>query len=321
MYLLPCIAGHVGADAAGVVLSEQPYLGDAVTLIVDVGTNAEIVLGNRNRLLAASSPTGPAFEGAQISSGQRASVGAIERVRIDRETLEARVKVIGTEAWSDQPGFEGTAVTGICGSGIIEAVAEMFLAGIVTSDGVINGNLTERSHRIQPDGRTHSYVLHPAAADIAVTQEDVRAIQLAKAALHAGCSLLMDHLQVDRVDQIRLAGAFGSLIDPMHALVLGLVPDCDIASVTAAGNAAASGAQIALLSKAARKTIEDVVTSIEKIETATEPMFQDHFVAAMAIPHAEDPYAALAESVTLPPREPATQKRRRRRRSTGTESL
>src|SRR5207253_8074121 len=112
-YVLPCIAGHVGADTAGVILSESPHTSEEMSLVVDVGTNAEIVLGNRDRLLAASSPTGPAFEGAQISGGQRAAPGAIERVRIDRETLEPRYRVIGQEAWSDQAGFAGTAVTGI----------------------------------------------------------------------------------------------------------------------------------------------------------------------------------------------------------------
>ncbi|MES1239370.1 MAG: ASKHA domain-containing protein, partial [Chloroflexota bacterium] len=166
IYLLPCIAGHVGADAAGVILSETPYLADSVTLIVDVGTNAEIVLGSRDRLLAASSPTGPAFEGAQISGGQRAAPGAIERVRIDRETLEPRFRVIGSSRWSNEVGFEAstrrTGVTGICGSGIVEVLAELFLAGVITADGTIDGSLAVRSPRIVPDGRTFSYVLSEA---------------------------------------------------------------------------------------------------------------------------------------------------------------
>ena len=131
IYVLPCIAGHVGADTAGVVLSEAPYLSEQIELVVDVGTNAEIVLGNRHHLLAASSPTGPAFEGAQISGGQRAAPGAVERVRIDPETLEPRFKVIGCDLWSTDPDFaeaiQGIGITGICGSGIIEVIAEMFL--------------------------------------------------------------------------------------------------------------------------------------------------------------------------------------------------
>jgi uncharacterized 2Fe-2S/4Fe-4S cluster protein (DUF4445 family) len=315
VYVLPCIAGHVGADAAGVVLSEEPHLSDEVTLIVDVGTNAEIVLGNRRRLLAASSPTGPAFEGAQISAGMRAAPGAIERVRIDPDTLQARVRVIGTDAWSDEPGFDESGVAGICGSGIIEAIAEMYLAGILTSDGVIDGTLASTSDLVAAAGRTFSYTLVPGDQPITITQEDVRAVQLAKAALQAGCRLLMDHFGVASVDRIRLAGAFGSLIDPMHALVLGLVPDCEVAGVTAAGNAAASGAQVALLSASARAGIEEVARRIEKIETAVEAAFQDYFVAAMAIPHATDPYERLAERVPLPNSNDRVTSSPRRRRS------
>ena len=177
IYVLPCIAGHVGADTAGVVLSEAPHLREEMTLLVDVGTNAEIVLGNRHALLAASSPTGPAFEGAQISGGQRAAPGAVERVRIDPQTLEPRFRVIGSEVWSDDPEFDdataGVGITGICGSGIIEVVAEMFLAGIISSDGVIDGGLAARTSRIVAEGRTFSYILHEGSVDIRITQNDV----------------------------------------------------------------------------------------------------------------------------------------------------
>jgi uncharacterized 2Fe-2S/4Fe-4S cluster protein (DUF4445 family) len=324
VYVLPCIAGHVGADTAGVILSETPHLSAEMTLVVDIGTNAEIVLGNRERLLAASSPTGPAFEGAQISCGQRAAPGAIERVRIDRPTLEPRFKVIGSDLWSDEPGFaeatRRTGVTGVCGSGIIEALAEMFLAGILRSDGTIDGSLAARSPRVQADGRTFSYLLHAGEPELRILQNDVRAIQLAKAALYAGARLLMDHLGVDRVDRITLAGAFGSHIDVKYAMVLGLIPDCDLARVSSAGNAAGTGARIALLNRAARGEIERVVKRIEKIETAVEPRFQEHFVGAMALPHKSAPYPHLAAAVdlpTLPETDPALagdgQRRRRRR--------
>ena len=338
IYLLPCIAGHVGADTAGVILAEEPHETDAMTLVVDVGTNAEIVLGNRHRLLAASSPTGPAFEGAQISSGQRAAPGAIERVRIDRTTLEPRFRIIGVDAWSDAPEFpdavrrRGTGVTGICGSGIIEVVAELFLAGVITADGVIDGSMATRTPRVVADGRTFSYVLHEPGggqdADgatgprILITQNDVRAIQLAKAALYAGARLLMDQLEIDAVDEVRLAGAFGSQIDPLHAMVLGLIPDCDLGRVRAAGNAAGTGALIALLSGAARTEIEGVVRRVEKIETAVEPRFQEHFVEAMAIPHRTAPSINLERVVPLPARPAASERRgadrpldRRRRRA------
>jgi len=319
VYVLPCIAGHVGADAAGVLLSEAPYLRDEMSLVVDVGTNAEIMLGSRLRMLACSSPTGPAFEGAQISCGQRAAPGAVERVRIDPGTLEPRFRVIGTDVWSDEPGFAAataeSGITGICGSGIIEAIAEMFLAGIVDADGVIDGSLAARSDRVVAEGRTFSYILHRGDVPLRITQNDVRAIQLAKAALYAGVRLLMDHLRVDTVDRVRLAGAFGSHIDVKYAMVLGMVPDCALEHVTSAGNAAGTGARIALLDKRSREEIEDVVRRIQKIETAVEPRFQEHFVEAMAIPHRRAAYPHLEEVLTLPvPRRSEGEGRRARRR-------
>jgi uncharacterized 2Fe-2S/4Fe-4S cluster protein (DUF4445 family) len=325
VYVLPCIAGHVGADTAGVILAEAPHRAtEGVRVVVDVGTNAEIVLGAGERLLAASSPTGPAFEGAQISSGQRAAPGAIDRVRIDRSTLDPRFKVIGSELWSDEPGFADAirdlGVTGICGSGIVEVIAELFLAGVITTDGIVDGALAARTPRVVPDGRTFSYVLHDGQPRVAITQNDVRAIQLAKAALYAGIRLLMDKAGADRVDEIRLAGAFGSQIDVFHAMVLGLIPDCDLSRVASAGNAAGTGALIALLSGAARREIEEVVRRVEKIETAMEPRFQEHFVDALAFPHRTADYPNLSRAVELPLRPPVSDRsaggraERRRRR-------
>jgi len=306
VYVLPCIAGHVGADAAGATLSEGPHRQDRMMLLVDVGTNAEIVLGNATRTVACSSPTGPAFEGAEISGGQRAAPGAIERVRIDPVTLEPRYRVIGVEQWSDEDGFADavhtTGVTGICGSGIIEVIAEMYLAGIISEDGVIDGTLAARSPRIIANGRTFSYVLKDGEPAITVTQNDVRAIQLAKAALYAGVRLLMQKQGVEAVDTIRFAGAFGSFIDPKYAMVLGLIPDCDLAEVKAVGNAAGDGALMALLNRGHRREIEDTVRRVEKIETALEPDFQALFVNAMAIPNKADPFPKLAAQVPLPPR-------------------
>jgi len=304
VYGLPCIAGHVGADCAGVLLAEAPYDRDEVSLIVDIGTNAEILVGNRDRLLAASSPTGPAFEGAQISSGQRAAPGAIERVRIDRETLDPRFKVIGCDLWSDDPLFAERAaapgITGICGSGIIEVVAEMYLAGIIDQNGRISGDGCSRSPRIIKDGRTFAYVLHDGQPVIQILQNDVRAVQLAKAALYAGARLLMKRFGVDKVDRVRLAGAFGAHIDGKYAMVLGLIPDCDVEQVSSAGNAAGTGARIALLDRRARPHIEAQVRQIEKVETAVAEGFQNHFVAAMAIPHQTDSFDELAKVVELP---------------------
>ncbi|AWD20664.1 ASKHA domain-containing protein [Fuscovulum blasticum] len=308
VYVLPCIAGHVGADCAAVALSEEPNKSKDMVLIVDVGTNAEILLGNETRVLACSSPTGPAFEGAQISSGQRAAPGAIERVEIDPATKEPRFKVIGCDLWSTEPGFaEATAqtgITGICGSGIIEAVAEMRMAGLVDPGGLIGSAEQTGTARALPYGRTHSYLLHDASATggpkIMVTQGDIRAIQLAKSALYAGARLLMDEFGVDKVDRVTLAGAFGAHISPKHAMVLGMIPDVPLDRVTSAGNAAGTGARIALLNRAARDQIEATVHDIHKVETAIEPRFQEHFVNANAIPHAVDPFPELAKIVTLP---------------------
>lgn len=322
VYMLPCIAGHVGADAAGATLSEGPYRQDRMMLLVDVGTNAEIVLGNRERVVAASSPTGPAFEGAEISAGQRAAPGAIERVRIDPETLEPRFRVIGVDKWSNEDGFAEAAkdvgITGICGSAIIEVVAEMYLAGVISEDGVVDGAMAAKSPRILENGRTFSYLLHDGEQRITVTQNDIRAIQLAKAALYAGIKLLMEKQGVETVDTIRFAGAFGSFIDPKYAMVLGLIPDCDLTEVKAVGNAAGTGALMALLNRDHRREIESVVQRIEKIETALEGNFQQLFVNAMAMPNKADAFPELAKVVTLPERKvlaDAADGGRRRRRS------
>lgn len=307
-YLLPCIAGHVGADAAAVALSERPDMSQDLVLVVDVGTNAEILLGDHRRVLACSSPTGPAFEGAQISSGQRAAPGAIEAIRIDPETKEPRFRVIGCELWSDEEGFakavEATGITGICGSGIIEAVAEMRIAGLVDASGLIGSAEQTGIWRAQPEGRTHAYLIHDASATggprITVTQGDIRAIQLAKSALYAGARLLMDEIGTDHVNRVVLAGAFGAHISPKHAMVLGMIPDAKLDHVTSAGNAAGHGARVALCSVAARAEIEQIVRRIHKVETAIEPRFQEHFVNANAMPHAVDPFPELTQIVTLP---------------------
>ncbi len=308
IYILPCIAGHVGADCAAVALSEEPGKSEDLVLIVDVGTNAEILLGNTSRVLACSSPTGPAFEGAQISSGQRAAPGAIERIEIDPVTKEPRFRVIGSEKWSDEDGFDQdiatTGITGICGSGIIEAVAEMRIAGLLDESGLIGSAEQTGTPRCVPEGRTHAYLIHDSSAEggprITVTQGDIRAIQLAKSALYAGARLLMDEMEVDRVDRVVLAGAFGAHISTKHAMVLGMIPDAPLEKVSSAGNAAGTGARIALCNIGSRAEIERVVREITKIETAIEPKFQDHFVAANAIPHKTDPFPELAQVVTLP---------------------
>jgi len=306
-YILPCIAGHVGADAAAVALSEAPNKSEDLVLVVDVGTNAEILLGNTEKVLACSSPTGPAFEGAQISSGQRAAPGAIERVEIDATTKEPRFQVIGSDLWSDDPGFaeaiKSTGVTGICGSGIIEIIAEMRLAGVVDGPGLIGSPEQTGTERCFLDGRTYAYKVWEDSESgqiISVTNPDIRAIQMAKAALYSGARLLMDKFGVDTVDRVVLAGAFGAHISPKHAMVLGMIPDCPLEKVTSAGNAAGTGARIALLNTEARTEIEDTVHKIHKIETAIEPRFQEHFVNASNIPNSVEPFPILNSIVTLP---------------------
>ncbi len=316
----PCIAGHVGADAAAAMLNESTHRSHEPQLMVDVGTNAEIVLGTAEGTFAASSPTGPAFEGAQISCGVRAAAGAVERIRINRDTLEVRFKVIGVNSWSDDPEFaKATAqldIPGLCGSAIIEIVGEMFLAGICDRNGVVQGSTATRTWRLQPDGRAFKFVIRAASdqqIELAVTQNDIRQIQLASAALRAGIDLLMEHAGVSEVRDIRLAGAFGAHIDPVYALVLGLIPDCPVSGVRAVGNSSGAGAVRMLLSAAQRAEISHAVTAVEKIETATESRFQELFVAAMAFPHATAKSPHLEKVMKLPSSQGDLLSRRRRR--------
>ncbi len=328
VHLLPNIAGHVGADNAAVLLSEQAQLDDQTTLIVDIGTNAEILLGTQTGVYSASSPTGPAFEGAQIQHGQRAAIGAIERVRIDRETGQVRYKVIGDERWSHELGpGESLSPTGICGSGIIEAIVELFLVGLIDAGGLFVPNAADHHPAVRQRraGKTHEIILAPGAdsateQDIVVTQQDIRAVQLAKGALYAGVRLLMDHMGVETVDRVKLAGAFGSYIDPVYAMLLGLIPDCDLSAVSAIGNAAGDGARVALLNLQQRQAIQSSIANrVHYVETAVEPRFQEHFVEAMGIPHATAAYPHLADYLALVPKpeqpaQPETGRRRRNRR-------
>ena len=307
VHILPAEAGHVGADNVAVMIAEEPYRQEATTLIVDVGTNAEILLGNRDILYSASSPTGPAFEGAQISFGMRAAPGAIERVRIDPATWAAKFRVIGEERWSDEwPDHTGAPAehqtqhlaAGICGSGIIEVVVEMYLAGMILGDGRFNPN---RPHeRVLWQGKRGAYVLATgeqtsSGQPILVTQEDVRNIQLAKAALYAGIKLLMNRAALKRVERITLAGAFGSFIDPQYAMLLGLIPDCSLERVSAVGNAAGDGARIALLNRHKRDEAAHYARHVTYLETAIDPQFQNEFVGAIHIPHATDKFPHLAD--------------------------
>lgn len=306
VYTVPCIGGHVGADAASVLIAEQPQkLKDTTTLLIDIGTNAEILLAKGEEIFACSCPTGPALEGAQISAGQRAAPGAIERVRIDPITKEPRFKVIGCEQWSNEEGFSenvsGVGVTGICGSGIIEAVAEMRLAGLLDANGLIGSAAQTGSNRCTSSERTNSYLLYSDnKVSLSITNMDIRAIQLAKAALHASFKILLEKSRVNKIDSILLAGAFGSQISPEHALIIGLVPDAQVSQIVASGNSAGAGAIIALLDVSSRREISSLVRKVHKIETAVEPSFQKHFVEGSAFPDNSSTHPELFKLKELP---------------------
>lgn len=327
VHVLPAEAGHVGADNVAVLIAEEPYRQEPISLIVDVGTNAEILLGNSRRMYSASSPTGPALEGAQISHGMRAATGAIERVRIDPLSWEPRFRVIGEGMWSDEWDTGVNAplenqpkhlATGICGSGIIEAVAELYLAGIILGDGRFNPD--QPHERVQWNGKRGAYILADAGQTstgqpILVTQDDVRNVQLAKAALYAGAKLLMNRAGIDHIDKITLAGAFGSYIDPKYAMILGLIPDCPLEDVTAVGNAAGDGARIALLNRHKREEAQHYACWVTYIETAIDPDFQNEFVGAIHIPHATDAFPHLESVLQTPlPRPSASNDDGRRER-------
>ncbi len=302
VHSLPVEAGFVGADNMAVLLAEEPYNGDKIKLIIDIGTNGEIDLGNKNRLLSTSCATGPALEGAQIAFGMRAAPGAIERVKIDPISHEPSYKVIGQDEWYPVPcdrhsTVQKSGAQGICGSGVIDAIAAMHKAGVISKAGRINAKLDTPRVRRGESGKLE-YVLAWAqetavGKDIVITQADIRAVQLAKAALYVGAEYLMEKLGVDHVDEVILAGAFGSYIDKESAIAIGMFPDCALENVHAVGNAAGDGARIALLDVEKRREAAKVARSVEFVETAIEPDFQKKFMDAIAIPHAQAKFPHL----------------------------
>jgi uncharacterized 2Fe-2S/4Fe-4S cluster protein (DUF4445 family) len=293
VHLLPLTASFVGADNMGVLLAEEPHRQDEVRLIVDVGTNAELVLGNRERLICTSTPTGPAFEGAHIEHGMRAADGAIERVQIDPETLAPRFKVIGADVWSDAP--DAPPAHGICGSGIIDAVAELYRVGIVGPDGKFDPAI--ESPYVDFSGDQPVYRLASGAREgerpIPISQEDVRQIQLAKAPLYVAAQYLLKAFGVEQPDRITLAGGFGTHIDPKAAMLLGMIPDCPLDRVEAVGNAAGDGARIALLNRDKRAEALGLLKRVERVELPAQAGFQDQFMLALNFPHMVDPFPHL----------------------------
>jgi uncharacterized 2Fe-2S/4Fe-4S cluster protein (DUF4445 family) len=294
IHVLPTIASFVGADTSGVILAEEPHKQDENWLLIDVGTNAELVLGNRRRLVCTSTPTGPALEGAHVEYGMRAAPGAIERVQIDEKTLEPKYKIIGEDEWN-----QGKA-KGICGSAIIDAVAELFRVGIVDSRGKFKKGLG--SKRIREAGSGWEYVIAWAeetsiGRDIPMTQQDVRQIQLAKAALFVAARTLLKRSGLQTPDKIILAGGFGSYIDKEKAMLIGLIPDCELDKVYAVGNAAGDGARIALLNVEKRSEIDSVTRRVERFELPTDPEFQNQFMLATSFPHMSEPFEHIAHLI------------------------
>ncbi len=322
VHILPAEAGHVGADNMGVVVAESPHIQEDIVLIVDIGTNAEILVGNKEHLLSASSPTGPAFEGGEITHGMRASAGAIEKVRIDRDSLALRFRVIGDDRWSDEMPAEEIQAAGICGSGIIDLVAEMFAAGIIDSGGNFVPDTPSPSFRVT--GKVGEYVVATAdqtstGQEIVVNQQDIRAIQFAKSALYTGAKLLMERRGVQKVDRVLLAGGFGAHIDKTRAMILGLFPDCDLENVYPVGNSAGDGAVLALLSRDRRRRARQIARWIDYVETAIEPTFQARFVDALDLPHKKDEFPHLKGLIpdrqTIAAQEDRRRQRHRRRRA------
>ncbi len=268
IHVLPTIASFVGADTSAMIVAEEPHKQDENWLLIDVGTNAELILGNRKRLVCTSTPTGPALEGAHVEYGMRAAPGAMERIQIDETTLEPKYKVIGVTGWNtDHAEFKGQ-VKGICGSAIIDGVAELFRAGIVDSRGKFKKDLN--SKRIRQGESGWEYVIAWAeetsiGRDIPMTQQDVRQIQLAKAALFTAARTLLNRSGLESPDKIILAGGFGSYIDKEKAMLIGLIPDCELDRVYAVGNAAGDGARIALLNIEKRNEIDGVTRKVERL--------------------------------------------------------
>lgn len=300
VFVLPNEAGFVGADNVGVMIAEEPYKSDKIQLIIDIGTNGELVLGNKKKFISSSCATGPALEGAQLSCGMRAAPGAIERIKIDPKTKEVDYKVIGRETWRRYSDPRDMKTKGICGSGILDVLAELYCAGIITKSGAFNQKVLKDHPRFRknPENNTLEFVLAWAEEssiekDITITQKDVRQIQLAKGALYAGCKLMMKRMGIEKVDQVKIAGAFGAHVDRQKALIMGMFPDCDIETVISVGNAAGDGCRAALLNVEKRKEANWVARHVEYIELTAEPGFQQEFMQAMQLPHMRDKFPHL----------------------------
>ena len=298
VFILPNEAGFVGADNVGVLLAEEPYKSEELQLIIDIGTNGELVLGNREKLISSSCATGPALEGAQLSYGMRAAPGAIERIRIDRETHEVDYKVIGKEAWRSYSEPQEMGAKGICGSGILDLFAELYSSGVINKAGMFSEDQRSNRYRVNPDTNQPEFVLAWSEEtsinkDVVVNQKDIRQIQLAKGALYTGCKLMMRRMGVDKVDKVKIAGAFGTHVDRQKALIMGMFPDCPEDKIVAVGNAAGDGCRAALLDRIKRREANWVARNVEYIELTVEEDFEKQFMQSMQIPHMNDEFPHL----------------------------
>ncbi|MBW1858416.1 MAG: DUF4445 domain-containing protein [Deltaproteobacteria bacterium] len=298
VYILPNEAGFVGADNVGVLIAEEPYKKDEMQLIIDIGTNGELVLGNKKKLISSSCATGPALEGAQLTFGMRAAPGAIERIKIDPDSHEVDYKVIGRDTWKTYSKSEEMQTKGICGSGILDVFAELYRSGIILKSGKFNPNQKNSRFRKNTDNNQPEFVIAWAhettiGKDIVITQKDVRQIQLAKGALYCGCKLMMRRMGIDKVEKVKIAGAFGTHVDREKALIMGLFPDCEIEKIISIGNAAGDGARAALLNREKREEANWVSRNVEYIELTVEKDFQQEFMEALQIPHMTDEFPHL----------------------------
>ncbi len=297
IHVLPIEAGFVGADNVGVLIAEEPYNQDEKVLIIDIGTNGELLMGNRDKVCSTSCATGPAFEGAQIKFGMRAAPGAIETVEIDPATKEPRYKVIGKADWHTH--IQKVDAKGLCGSGIIQVVAEMFKAGIIDKSGRFVMDLGTPRVRKDADGKPE-YVLAWATEtsigqDITITQGDVRALQLAKGALYTGAKLMMKKLGITTARprypcrRLREPHRPRGIADARH------VPRLPLDKIYAVGNAAGDGSRMALLNRGKRIEANERARWVEFVEIATDPAFEREFMMAMHIPHMKDKFPNLKE--------------------------
>ena len=323
IYGIPLIGGHVGSDLASAAIALGQESPEEGTLVIDIGTTVEVLLSNAGQVVAAAPPSGTVLEGLQIEAGCHAGPGAIRELRIDKNTFEPRYRVVGCELWSDDPGFHTAVdmadVPGLCRSGLIDALAELRLSGIIGRDGTINSDVAAKTPRIREEYRSFTYLIHETQPRIAMTQHDIRALQLAKAGVQAAIRILMKQIDVSTLKRVYLSGSPGCLIDPMMAAVVGLFPDCDLENVISVENASLTGALMILLSKSKRYAVEGLTRKARAVETVLDPDFQMEHIHAMGLPNSTLAYPLLGQHVMITDNTLATPSRRNLRRERRTD--